>query len=191
LLHTHQRRGVIEDGEFLQSVGSSYERHSVRAAARDRVAIIAGVLLLAGMAAAAGYLIGDQNGRMAPRPPATPGDFIANYHPIPEPAPFAIAPPNPPSSLHSSILDAMTAAGVGLDQASAAADQVDAAVSRKIAADTADLWWYGRAALASMVPLWIIALVALIRHQKPEVNLRELNSLTDELRRLDGNRRRL
>jgi hypothetical protein len=189
LLHTHQRRVVLDDGKLLQSVGNGYERHGASSVVRDCVAVVAGVLLLAGMAGAAGYLIGDQNGRMAPRPPSTLGDFILNAHPTPPPVPVAIAPPTPPSSLHSSILDAMTAAGVGMDQANTVADQVDAAMSRKIAADTADLRWYGKAAVAGMVPLWIFALVALFRHQRESANLRELQYLVDTARDLESSRR--
>jgi hypothetical protein len=82
----------------------------------------------------------------------------------------------------------MTAAGVDAERAKPIADQVDAAVSRKIAADNADLWWYGKAAVASMVPLWIVTLVALLRHQREPVNLRELQSLVDTARNLENSR---
>jgi hypothetical protein len=96
-------------------------------------------------------------------------------------------PPATPSSLYSSVVDAMTAAGVDAKRAKPIADQVDAAVSRKISSETADLWWYGKAA-ASVIPLWVLALVAVLPHKRPEVDLSRLEYLVWTAERIEAER---
>jgi hypothetical protein len=97
------------------------------------------------------------------------------------PQPEPIGPPRPPinwpppvratPAIHLAVRNALVAAGVDEDKVDAPAADLSASIEQAIAAKTDELWFWGKIAGWSLVPLWIIALVALFRHKKPPVDL--------------------
>jgi hypothetical protein len=79
----------------------------------------------------------------------------------------------PPPSIHPATRAALLSAGVDKDKV----DDVSAAIEQSIAKQTDEMWFYGKIAIGSLVPLWIIALVALFRHQRPPVDLSHLEAI--------------
>jgi len=90
--------------------------------------------------------------------------------------------PDPPASVYSAVRDALVAAGVDEDKIGYAADKLSAAIAADIAKQTDELRLYGKIAVGSLVPLWIIALVALFRHQRPPVDMRQVESIVRDAR---------
>jgi hypothetical protein len=117
-------------------------------------------------------------GFYATRPPSVPPfAAIVAGPPVHMIAPPVTYPPRWPSTMDSAIRDGLIEAGVGEDKVdwltADLADTIDASIRKQID----ELRWNGEIAIASLVPLWIIALVALFRHQRPPVNLRHLDSI--------------
>jgi hypothetical protein len=115
--------------------------------------------------------------------------YVAATRPVttaPPPAPLLdyipYSVPQPPASVYSSVRDALIAAGVDKDKIGYVADKVSSAIAADIAKHTDELRRYGQIAIASLVPLWIIALVALFRHQQPPVDMRQVESIVREAR---------
>jgi hypothetical protein len=97
-------------------------------------------------------------------PPPTP--TIAIQQGIPEPTFHPLLRP----SVYSAVMDAVVAAKVDKDKVNALADKVATAVTSTV--DEAveksidELQRYGAIAVGSLAPLWIVALVALLRHPR-------------------------
>jgi hypothetical protein len=80
-------------------------------------------------------------------------------------------------SIYSAARAALISAGIDEDKADGPASDLAAAIEQSIIKQTDDLWFYGKIALGSLVPLWIVALVALFRHQRPPVDLSHLEAI--------------
>jgi hypothetical protein len=93
-------------------------------------------------------------------PPPTP--TIAIQASIP--GPIFHAPPQP--AVYSAVMDALVAAKVDKDKVNALADKVATAVTSTVDEAVDELRRSGAIAVGSLVPLWIIALVALLRHPR-------------------------
>jgi hypothetical protein len=92
--------------------------------------------------------------------------YLAPQMPQPPYMPVAYMAPDPPASVYSAVRGALVAAGVDDDKIGYAADKLSAAIAADIAKQTDELRLYGKIAVGSLVPLWIIALVALFRHPR-------------------------
>jgi hypothetical protein len=87
---------------------------------------------------------------------------------------YPIAPiPAPPPSIASATRAALLSVGVDKDKAA----DLSAAIEQSITKQTDEKWFYGKIAVGSLMPLWIIALVALFRHQRPPVDLSRLEAI--------------
>lgn len=64
----------------------------------------------------------------------------------------------------------------------AIADKVALAIADDIAKPADEARWYGQIAVGSLVPLWIVALAALFRHQHPPVDMRQVASIVRDAR---------
>jgi hypothetical protein len=121
-----------------------------------------------GVSGAAALVVVGGLGFYATRPPSVPPSAaVAAGPPVHMIAPPVTYPPRWPSTMDSAIRDALIEAGFGEDKVDGLtadlADTIDASIRKQVD----ELRWYGEIAIASLVPLWIIALVALFRHQRP------------------------
>jgi hypothetical protein len=69
---------------------------------------------------------------------------------------------------------AMVAAGADEDKVDGPAADLSAAIDPSIRKPVGELRFYGEVAIWSLVPLWVVALVALFRHQRERVDLSHL-----------------
>jgi hypothetical protein len=97
---------------------------------------------------------------IAPPPPLIPP---YPYPPVPQP----VAEPD----IYAAVRTAMVATGVDEDKVDGPAADLSAAIEQSIRKPVDELWFYGKIAAASLVPLWVVALVGWKRHQKPPVEL--------------------
>jgi hypothetical protein len=98
-----------------------------------------------------------------------------------QPPPPLVLYPDPPvpqpvaaQDIYPAVRSALVAAGVDEDKVDGPASDLSAAIENSIRKPVDDLRFYGEVALASLVPLWIIALVALFRHQRERVDMSHL-----------------
>jgi hypothetical protein len=76
--------------------------------------------------------------------------------------------------IYAAVREAMVDAGVDEDKVDGPASDLSAAIENSIRKPVDELRFYGEVALASLVPLWVIALVVLFRHQRERVDLSHL-----------------
>jgi hypothetical protein len=90
-------------------------------------------------------------------------------------ATIVLAPPYPsspqrPSTIDASVWDARFAAGVGEDKVDVVTANLWGAIDASILTQSDELRWYGVIVIGSLVPLWTIALVPLLRHQRADLS---------------------
>ena len=103
-----------------------------------------------------------------------PAPPLIDYRPVPQ----ALVP------VYAAARNAMIAAGVAEDKLDGRAADLEAAINDAIHKQTDGLRWFGKIAIASLVPLWIIALVALFRHQRVRVDLAHLEEIIRQANRI-------
>jgi hypothetical protein len=146
-----------------------------------RVALMAGPVL--GVCALTAYAWTSSDRTVRPQPLLSATiPYVAPQMPEPPYMPVPYMAPDPPASVYSAVRDALVAAGVDEDKIGYAADKLSAAIAADIAKQTDELRLYGKIAVGSLVPLWIIALVALFRHQRPPVDMRQVESIVRDAR---------
>jgi hypothetical protein len=106
-------------------------------------------------------------------PPPSRAQLVYPYPLVPAPPPQLRAVP----SIYGAVREAMVAAGVDEEKVDGPAADLSAAIGNSIRTPIDELWLYGKIAAGSLVPLWIIALVALFRHQRERVDLSHLEHI--------------
>jgi hypothetical protein len=96
------------------------------------------------------------------------------YQPPPHPV-SALQVPRVQTTMYSAARNALLAAGVDEEKVAGPAADLEAAINGAIHQQTDELRFNGEIGIASMVPLWIIGLVALFRQQPERVDLSHLD----------------
>jgi hypothetical protein len=117
-----------------------------------------------------------------PAPPLTRSPAVVVMAEPPVVPPFEFPRPAAPLDVYAAVRAAMIAAGVDEDKVAGPAADLSAAIERSIRAQTNGLRWFGEIAIGSLVPLWIIALVALFGHQRERVDLSHLERVLERVR---------
>ncbi len=139
-------------------------------------ALIAGPGLLLAAVFVGGIYVTSISRTVAPQP----SSVQVSMTPAPLLEPPRIAPAVQPvatTSIYAAVRTALIAAGVDEDKIDRPAADLSAAIEANISGSVNELWFYVKILAGSLVPLWIVALVALFRHQRERVDLSHLENI--------------